>query len=119
MLLGTATAPQLLLDSNPNRHGPRLVDHAFDEADVIPPAPSSAKIWAVGEPEGRVFEGEGRVAKGVGRRILVGVRTEKEVGELFERGQTMLLENRQSGFPKLVPGVLLPMLLCARALSLA
>ncbi len=35
-LLGTATAPQLVLDIAPNRHGPRLVDHVVDEADVIP-----------------------------------------------------------------------------------
>jgi hypothetical protein len=46
----------------------------------------------------------------VGRRILVGVRTEKEVDQLFERDQTMLLEHRMSGFPKLVPGAFLPML---------
>ncbi len=73
-----------------------------------PPPPS--QIWAVGKPEERVLEGEGRVVEGVGRRILVGVRTEKEVGQLFERGQTMPLEHRLSGFPKLVPGALLPML---------
>ncbi len=34
-LLGTTTAPQLVLDLNPNRHGPRLVDHVVNEADVI------------------------------------------------------------------------------------
>ncbi len=78
----------------PNRHGPRLVDHVVDEADIIPPAPPLSQIWAAGGPKERVLEGVGRVVEEVGRRILVGIRTEKEVGQLFERGQTMLLEHR-------------------------
>ncbi len=61
-------------------------------------------------PEERVLEWVGRVVEGVGRQIIVGVRMEKEVGQLFERGRTMLLEHRLSSFPKLVPGAFLPML---------
>ena len=52
-LLGTATAPQLVLDVTPNRHGPTLVDHVVDEADIISPAPPPSQIWAVVEPEER------------------------------------------------------------------
>ncbi len=88
---------------------PRLVYHVADEAGVIPPAPPPSQLWAVGEPEERVLEGEGRVVDGEGRRILVRVKTEKEVGQLIERGQTMLLEHRLSGFPELAPGALLLM----------
>jgi hypothetical protein len=43
----------------------------------------------------------------VGRRVFVGVRTEKEVGQLFERGKTMLLEHHLGGFPKLAPNYII------------
>jgi hypothetical protein len=91
VLLGTATAPQLVLDLAPNQHGPGLVDHVVDEADVIPPNMGGRGA------RGTSPRGKGQVVEGVGRRVLVGVRTEKEVGQLFERGQTMLLEHRLSG----------------------
>ena len=72
--------------------------------------PPPSQILAVGEPVGRVVEGVGRVAEEICQRILVEVGTEGEVGQLFERGQTMLIAHRQSGFFKLVPGAFLPIL---------
>jgi hypothetical protein len=53
-LLGAATAPQLILDLIPNRHGPRLVDHLLGlnlagcalrvgGASVVPPGPAAAR----------------------------------------------------------------------------
>ncbi len=53
-LLGTATAPQLVLDLTPNGHGPRTVDHLLGlnlvgcalrvgGASVVPPGPAAAR----------------------------------------------------------------------------
>ncbi len=56
--LGTATAPQLVLYVTPNRHGPRLVDHVFDEADVIPPAPHLPKYGRLGSQRNESSRGK-------------------------------------------------------------
>jgi hypothetical protein len=91
VLLGTSTAPQLVPDYTPNRHGPRLVDNVAGEADVIPPAPPPSQIWAVREPEGRVVEGKGRVVEGVGQQILVAVRTGNVVGQFLNAAKRCCL----------------------------